>query len=478
MALLFGVVIFFSLYRLTESPSVWYDEGEFIQLSSNLANHGISGLQLAPGHIEHISIMTVGYPLIYPLALLFKVFGESVLVARSLMVLFILGFVTAGYFLAKRLFGSDLALGTLALLATFPPLYGNGKSVLGEVPGMFFAMISLLFFNLARSDRRRATYWFVAAGLFLGFCVSTKPIFLVFLPAVAIVLFLKWQTSHVSVRQVGLFGLGLLPPLIVWFITQFGTLATFFSVLSFYSNPYATNVAGLVGDNIKLLFTNAGPLYLMVMVLVWSIAILRRKRMKQVVSFSELTAYVATLLFISSYLHVIGWFRYLFPAQAIALIFFPASLETVIDWVAQKFPIIGRLRQISVVVIIGLLSIVGAYGLIFNSWVADFYHSYKTAFWEDYFARGSAEESLFFYDTPEIAIFSRHRNYYQYLEPAGGPFGKEQLLVVNAGLADKIIVETDNFEKKKEWFLKNYHPTRQVYKYSILEKNTKSKISQ
>ena len=94
-------------------------------------------MQLAPEKITPISHLTVGYPLIYPLALLFKIFGISILKARVLMVFFIMSLVLISYLAIKKRYGLNQSLLSIALLVTFPPLYGNGKSVLGEVPGLF-----------------------------------------------------------------------------------------------------------------------------------------------------------------------------------------------------------------------------------------------------------------------------------------------------------------------------------------------------
>ena len=95
--MLISWLVSFSLFRLTESPSVWYDEGAYIQLAKNTVEYGITGLRLSPEGISHISKLTVGYPLIYPLTAVFKVFGDSVASARNLMVLFTIGLSVVSY---------------------------------------------------------------------------------------------------------------------------------------------------------------------------------------------------------------------------------------------------------------------------------------------------------------------------------------------------------------------------------------------
>src|SRR4051812_24526042 len=182
LIVLAAIAVFFSTYKLTEAPSFWYDEGWYFQHSANLVTTGVDGLQFAPGDIRHLSITTVAYPLIYPMALWMKVFGVSVGSARSLMALFILGLLAAAYFLSRRLFGPIGALVAVALLAVFPPLYANGKSMLGEVPGLLYLTLSLFFLDKALNGGTRRRLFISLAGLFIGLCAVTKPIFILAVP--------------------------------------------------------------------------------------------------------------------------------------------------------------------------------------------------------------------------------------------------------------------------------------------------------
>src|SRR3989344_793696 len=221
VVLLFVVAGFFATYHLKESPPVWYDEGMFTQAAANLATYGQTGLRVAPETIEPSSkLITVGYPLVYPLAGWFKAFGVSVLSARSLMELFILGFLFASYMFTKRLFGPSLALGVLALLATLPTLYGNGKSVLGEVPGLLYLVLSLLFLTIALSSTIRKYLWFVLAGLSAGICVVTKPTFLVLIPAIVFGIFVAWHRGVATAREIFLATIAGSVPVLVWLLLQ------------------------------------------------------------------------------------------------------------------------------------------------------------------------------------------------------------------------------------------------------------------
>jgi len=99
---LISITAFFSTYKLSESPSVWYDEGIYIQMATNMANGYGMSFQFAPNHIDPVSKFTVSYPFIYPLSIILKVFGTSITVARSFMVFLILSLVVSLYFLIRK----------------------------------------------------------------------------------------------------------------------------------------------------------------------------------------------------------------------------------------------------------------------------------------------------------------------------------------------------------------------------------------
>jgi len=476
--MLISWLVSFSLFRLTESPSVWYDEGAYIQLAKNTVEYGITGLRLSPEGISHISKLTVGYPLIYPLTAVFKVFGDSVASARNLMVLFTIGLSVVSYALIRRSFGPGPALATLALLVTFPPLYGNGKSVLGEVPGLFFLVLFLLLLNIAFSKQGNRWIFFVFSGLFAGLAIATKPAFIVILPAVVVGMAIAFYCRKINLFEVICCGMSVVAPIILWIFLQFGSDISLPQLLSFYANPYGVpDIYAQVIANIKMLFTSGTPLYLMFMMFVWVLAMTIRKIKKINIPTEEIIAFVTATLVIVAFLRIVGWYRYIFPAQIIALIYFAPSLMKILEFFRNKISDMRgkwlgviQIRMTTIIVIIFCL--VGAYGLVFNSWVADYYDSHKTAFWEEYFKNVSPEEIYFFYDTPEVAIFDPHQNYYQYLEPAGGPFGAEWLEQIENGRVDKIVVETDGFQSRKDWFSKYYYPETQIYKYTILTKGS------
>lgn len=467
---LFALGIFFSLYKLTESPPVWYDEGWYIQTSANWASTGIDGIQLSPGHIQRVPILTVQYPLLYPLSLWFKAFGESILAARSLMVLFIIGFLAASYFFVRRLFGSGMALGALALLVTFPPLYGNGKSVLGEVPGLLYLVLFLLSYTRARSSVMHRTGWLVLAGVFAGLCMTTKPVFLLLAPAIALGMYIEWKRGAITAKDIGIGALSVLVPFATWFWIQFYPGASASQVLTFYANPYHIgDITAIVLKNLRRLFSDVGTLYTVFLMFVWSTAFFVRRREQERVSVQEIIAFSFSVLVVIAYLRTAGVYRYLFYAQGTALLFFLNALIASCRYLFGQAAV-QRARFVSSAFVI-MLCVLGLYQVGFNSWVAESYGSHKTAFWEEYFSHIPGSTSVFFYDTPEVVPFIPNRNYYQFLlAPAGGSTGSEELSVVKSGVADIVIVATDTFTADTNNTFAAYVPSEQVYKYFILTK--------
>lgn len=472
IALFFALIctaIFFSTYQLTESPPVWYDEGFYVQTAFNLAATGTAGLELSPNSIAHISHLTVGYPLIYLLALVAKVFGTTIAVGRALMALFIVIFVLASFVLLYN--GRKNALWGLLLLVTFPPLYANGKSVLGEVPGLLFVVLGLIGLQWLRSLSQYTSYWAFFSGMFFGLAAATKPLYLLVLPAVVFSLACEWYLRRTSKQNILLVLTGIFAPLCLWFVIQFGANDTLSDILGFYANPYEIpHLIPLIFSNIRTFLTSVGPLYLLGLLLVWFGAIFLRLKRKEGIQAEEIVSFTFSLLVTGAFFRTAGWFRYLFEAQVIALLYFPSSFEIVLDWCKSKISFIQKIPlSIFKNSFPVLLALFGMYQLLFSSWVADSYTSKKTAFWVEYFEKVPPSEILFFYDVPEVALFARQGSYYQYINPAGGPIGKEYLVIIEEGIADRVILETDAL-KGREVLFKKYSVDEETYKYTILQK--------
>ena len=80
---------------------------------------------------------------------------------------------------------------------------------------------------------------------------------------------------------------------------------------------------------------------------------------------------------------------------------------------------------------------------------------------------------MLIYNAPEVAIFAEFngKSFYQYLAPAGGVWGEDNLKLVLVGGIDKIIVRTDVYGNGKNLLFKKYSSAGEFYKYTILQKD-------
>jgi hypothetical protein len=448
--IIFFVATFFSVYKLSNSPPVWYDEGFYEQAAMNIAQHQIWGIQAAPNVFQSLGTVTAGYPLLLPIALSFKLFGIGVLQARGVMVIFILSFLGVVFLFVKKEKGFYLSMGSLALLATYPTLYGNGKTVLGEVPGLLYLMVSLLLLNYWVENK--SGKYALAAGIFLGLAMSSKLSFLLTgLPSVILLLVYLYKIDADRIKNLLLYLFGILFTLFIWIQTQFGSndsIHSFFvTTFRHYDGPSGST---LLLQNIWRFFTEVTPLYALLTIGVWYCALFIRWRQKNKISEGELFASFFTLLNVGVYLLSPGWYRYLFPAQVIALIFFPASLSSVLSVVFKN----KKLIQGIIISTILFLSAVQFYQVAFSSFVATYYKSDRTQKSADAFSRLPQDKTYFIYNLPEIVIFlPKGLVYYQYLNshPIFG-IGREYLVELSKGTPDAVIMYLESYNQNKSLF--------------------------
>ena len=202
------------------------------------------------------------------------------------------------------------------------------------------------------------------------------------------------------------------------------------------------------------------------MMFIWSVALIIHLVKKIRISVEEIIGFIFCLLIITAYLRAAGYYRYIFPAQIVAILFLVPSLNIISTRVAKY----SKYYRAFLIIPLFVFATFGIYGLTSNSWVADYYDSHKTAFWEEYFANAPVNQSYFFYDVPEIVIFSKTRNYYQYIAPTGGAFSTSELKVLENGITDRVIMPTNTFNDNKLHFEKFYRPVGEAFKYTILNK--------
>ena len=91
------------------------------------------------------------------------------------------------YCVTRKVTNQHIAFIALILYIIYPANYGEGTSLLSELPFMFFMMMGL-YFALVRN-------WFVLGGMMLAIANWYRPMAIVFLLALIIYYLLKWQKS-------------------------------------------------------------------------------------------------------------------------------------------------------------------------------------------------------------------------------------------------------------------------------------------
>lgn len=467
---LFVLASFYALYALTESPPTWYDEGLYIQVAQSIAHRGEQVLQVAPEQFVSSGFITGGFPFLAPIAFSLNTFGNTLFAARLPMAIFILLFLLVAWHFMFKAYGREAALLSLLLLATFPLIYGNGKNVLGEVPGLFYLTLSLFFLWRIEEKNYAGIASYIGAGFTAGLAVATKP-FLLLLPlAIGSVILLRFRTVTFRWREIIAANLSFALPVCIWLYFQFGAGDSAGATLTYYANPYGIQSLGeIILANLLRFVTEATPIYCTFFVLLWVASVAVRFFRKEQISVSELSVFLFSLFILAAYLRTAGWYRYFFPALVLALLFAPNNLRVVWEAIRARIAVLSGLS--SRVAVFAFCLCVGAfhlYQLNYSSWVAEHYQSTAAAELTAYFSKVPAEETLFVYNVPEVVPFIRSHNYYQYIATTERMvYGAAGLEALEQNIPDRVIVTAADYAKEARLFTE-YAPAGQAGPYLSL----------
>lgn len=304
--------------NLLDAPRPWLDEGIYLQAARHLAETGRFGLVLEPGAESSLAFVTVGYPVLAPVAGAFWLFGASFAVARWVALGFLGWAIAAAGIWIGRGFGRRAGLAAAALVATFPPLFGNGKNLLGEVPGLAYFFTALALLSAWGDPSRRRRPWLL--GLFLGLAVAAKPSFLPLLPALACALVAcrkDWTwPEFIRASVVGTVAF------IAWIATQFGG-ASLAEIMGHYANPYGlVDVGATMLANVKGFFTHPTPLHFLGLAALAVAGAWKRGGRRIPMGLWLVFGFAALTL--ASYFRTAGWYRYFFLAHVPLLALAPA----------------------------------------------------------------------------------------------------------------------------------------------------------
>src|SRR5213594_705464 len=172
--LLAVALLILGLINLDKTPPLYWDEGWTLSVARHWVERGhygrlLAGQPVAPGLEAAISVTG-------PVALSFYLFGVGVWQGRLVGVLFMLATLGITYYLVRLLYNQSVAIGTLAvllLLSMYPQLHPLfiGRTVLAELPMLFYLLLGYTFFFLALN---RSARFIPAALVFWGIALITK----------------------------------------------------------------------------------------------------------------------------------------------------------------------------------------------------------------------------------------------------------------------------------------------------------------
>jgi putative flippase GtrA/aryl carrier-like protein len=454
---------FLSLYHLSENPPTWLDEGTNIQVAMNIAEHGINAVEIAPGRFISSDFTTTSFTVTYPIALAFNLIETNILIARSVMVAFMALTLLFTYLLISSLSGAKkytIALSSLLLLTTFAPLYGHGKNLLGEVPGLMFFLAALYF--LRKAEQLSSWKLFVIAGIAAGLSIATKPLYMLVL-APALLIFVLLKLRSIPLRSILALLLSAGTVLIAWFFIHLGHINGLKEVLFAANAEDASLTARLLRTSSQFL-TELQPMYFLGLLSIWLLSLLARWRRRITIDSAELLAVLFALVNLGLYLVSRGFYRYFFPAEVLALIFLPLALLT--------FPVRERNRKITRFVGVGVISLLipfQTYQTFFSSWIAQSRSSTRSSELAEHLGTLPEGSSLFLYNVPEAAIFFPSRNYYQYLNYGEKVIrGEENLPLLFSGEPDFVLV--DQKFTAQDRLLPSYEESARFDKYTLYRK--------
>jgi len=164
---------FLLVYQLDRYPAPWYDEGSHLHVAKNYALNGVYADYSSEGNRPFGPAVGVGPTVLLPIALLYKALGVSIPLARAVIVVYGALALTMLYLLTARLVNQRAALIAviLAMLSPAVDFVYNSRTVLGEVPGLFFILAGLW---LWLKPGKHGLQNLLLVGLLLGLACITK----------------------------------------------------------------------------------------------------------------------------------------------------------------------------------------------------------------------------------------------------------------------------------------------------------------
>ncbi len=433
------LVNIYSLSTLTTKPAYWYDEAINVELARNFADFGKLDLVIAPNTFSDkgATVGSTGYPVTVPLAGFFKLFGFGLAEARVYMLLWMNALLFLFFFFARELWGTFVAYGGVFLIATFAPFYGNGRSVMGEIPGFLFFLCAYYLFE------HKKWLW---AGLLLGLSVISKPSVFVFLiPAFALTVLILDETWKKKFTHLVILGVGALLALVPWFViyaTELSRGGLAQNIFSHFKNPYVeagVSVFSNISTNLPTLITSTTLIYMWILIAGVLVAFYYERdllvKYRNLITISAVYLPLALLQYLKSF----GYLRYLVAGELLIFILFLIALPTLSRIFENTIRFFGTASCITATVLACMVVAQTVHLFAFS----DLYASDKTQKTILYLYTHYPQGNIGVINVPQVASFIPASQKYQYLSTYGlWEFGVRILFLPEEKLPPVIVTES------------------------------------
>lgn len=343
--LLFVGAVFLVTYKLPYYPKVFFDEGWFMQIPTNVARYGQYATHSSEGFRPYDTVVS-GSPLFYlPMAGVFKIWGVGIAQARAVVAVWFLGACLFLFLIAKKLYGFQ----TAAIALAFFLLMGNddvgraatlGRMVMGEIPGlcMLFAGIYTWLWAFDGKTNLRL----ILAGILLGIALTIKIQFMLIVIPALVTLALIDRFYYREKR----FQYFLIP-----FVTVLGALILHYALIRVILGPenftrFLQEMSASSGPQVRTLLNPRGIVHALGTLLsdgsmAWFLAGLaymisrcvarEPHQIKHCMLWVLAAGWTAWFLIATP-----GWGRYLFPATAVGFIMTARFVKDALSLVWQK----------------------------------------------------------------------------------------------------------------------------------------------
>jgi len=413
----FALAIFLIVFRFTSTPKVWIDEGLFTEIARNVAFHGVWGIQTDPGEysLMNVSQVSVSYPVILPVALSLKIFGIGIWQARLPMIVYMFILVVLFYLFVKKRFGFYSAILSVLLLLTFSPFYGDGRSVLGEVPGLVFLVFGALMLLLLEEGGFRSKKWAILGGLAFGLAAATKGIYLLGVSSALFIVLIFWFKQIKDKKILLTFLYGFIPPVLIWayiHLISSNSLLDFIPNILYLASNHSVSIPlyQTILNNFARFFTETTPILFLFMFVVIATSFFFRyfKIKSKDFSIAECVVLFFIILNWVGYLGGTGWYRYFFPAHTLLYLFFPGAVYVLAKYITNIF-----LKRVLLIIPVALI-IFQFYHMIFLSDTSLIHKRTRNDDLSTALSKIDPSKKVFFDNLAEAVIFLKGDNYSQY----------------------------------------------------------------